>query len=149
MRHWSWLLCLLNTTHYNCSEIIILYYIDSTFRWFKSISYHIFHSNLGHLKSLKYSQGKKCQKVHCKIYLCTCNCHQNLIAILYIFLSNLKNDIGGVMVSVLALNAVDCGFEPRSRQTKDYIQWNLCVPTPEISVILWLPTRNSGPKIFL
>ena len=28
--------------------------------------------------------------------------------------------IGGVMVSVLALSAVDCGFEPRSGQTKDY-----------------------------
>ena len=28
--------------------------------------------------------------------------------------------IGGVMVSMLALSAVDCGFEPRSGQTKDY-----------------------------
>ena len=28
--------------------------------------------------------------------------------------------IGGVMVSVLASSAVDCGFEPRSGQTKDY-----------------------------
>jgi hypothetical protein len=28
--------------------------------------------------------------------------------------------IGGVMVSVLAVSAVDRGFEPRSGQTKDY-----------------------------
>jgi hypothetical protein len=28
--------------------------------------------------------------------------------------------IGAVMVSVLASSAVDCGFEPRSGQTKDY-----------------------------
>ena len=33
----------------------------------------------------------------------------------------LKNRIGGVMVSVLALSVwVDRGFEPRSGQTKDY-----------------------------
>jgi hypothetical protein len=31
-----------------------------------------------------------------------------------------SNRIGGVMVSVLASSAVDCGFEPRSGQTKDY-----------------------------
>ena len=30
-----------------------------------------------------------------------------------------KNRTGGVMVSVLALSAVDSGFEPRSVQTKD------------------------------
>ena len=30
------------------------------------------------------------------------------------------NRIGGVMVCVLASNAVDRGFEPRSGQTKDY-----------------------------
>ena len=28
--------------------------------------------------------------------------------------------IGYVMVNVLASSAVDCGFEPRSGQTKDY-----------------------------
>ena len=33
---------------------------------------------------------------------------------------NQKHRIGGVMVSVLASSAVDCGFEPRSGQTKDY-----------------------------
>jgi hypothetical protein len=31
-----------------------------------------------------------------------------------------KKRIGGVMVSVLASSAVDCGFESRSGQTKDY-----------------------------
>jgi hypothetical protein len=30
------------------------------------------------------------------------------------------NRIGGVMVSVLTLSEVDCGFEPPSGQTKDY-----------------------------
>ena len=30
------------------------------------------------------------------------------------------NHFGGVMVSVLALSAVDHGFEPRSGQTNDY-----------------------------
>ena len=30
------------------------------------------------------------------------------------------NRIGGVIVSVLTLSAVDRGFEPRSGQTKDY-----------------------------
>jgi hypothetical protein len=30
-----------------------------------------------------------------------------------------KNRIGGVMVSVLVSSVVDCGFEPRSGQTKD------------------------------
>ena len=31
-----------------------------------------------------------------------------------------RDHISGVMVSVLASSAVDCGFEPRSGQTKDY-----------------------------
>ena len=30
------------------------------------------------------------------------------------------NRIGVVMVSVLASSSVDCGFDPRSGQTKDY-----------------------------
>jgi hypothetical protein len=33
---------------------------------------------------------------------------------------NQKHCIGGVMVSVLTLSAIDRGFEPRSGQTKDY-----------------------------
>ena len=32
----------------------------------------------------------------------------------------LENQIGGVMVSMLASSAVDRGFEPRSGKTKDY-----------------------------
>jgi hypothetical protein len=31
-----------------------------------------------------------------------------------------KNRIGGVMVRVLPSSVVDCGFEPRLDQTKDY-----------------------------
>ena len=31
-----------------------------------------------------------------------------------------KKYIGGVMVSVLASSVVDCGFKPRSGQTKEY-----------------------------
>ena len=34
--------------------------------------------------------------------------------------SFIHNRIDGVMVSVLALSAVDCGFKPRSAQTNDY-----------------------------
>ena len=55
----------------------------------------------------------------------------DLLTYLYIFTFSLytniwENHIGGVMVSVLASNAVDRGFEPRSGQTKDYkIQWYL------------------------
>ena len=30
------------------------------------------------------------------------------------------NRIGGIMVSVLASSVVDCGFEPRSSNAKDY-----------------------------
>jgi hypothetical protein len=38
-----------------------------------------------------------------------------------IFQGNIfHNRIGGVMVSVLASSAVDCGFEPQSFQTKDF-----------------------------
>jgi hypothetical protein len=36
------------------------------------------------------------------------------------FLLILVKRIGGVMVSMLASGAVDCGFEPWSDQTKDY-----------------------------
>ena len=32
----------------------------------------------------------------------------------------LVNYIGGIMVSVLILSAVECGFEPQSAQTKDF-----------------------------
>ena len=36
------------------------------------------------------------------------------------FLLRLQNHISGTMVSVLASSGEDCGFEPRSGQTKDY-----------------------------
>ena len=35
-------------------------------------------------------------------------------------LTNIRNRIAAVMVSVLASSAVDRGFEPRSDQAKDY-----------------------------
>jgi hypothetical protein len=35
-------------------------------------------------------------------------------------LTNIRNHIAAVMVSVLASSAVDRGFEPRSGQAKDY-----------------------------
>jgi hypothetical protein len=35
--------------------------------------------------------------------------------------TQVSNRIGGVMVSVLALNVVENGFKPRSGQTKDSI----------------------------
>ena len=44
----------------------------------------------------------------------------------YGILTPYPNHISGVMVSVLALSAVDRGFEFRSGQTKDYI----CVASP-------------------
>ena len=37
------------------------------------------------------------------------------------------NRISGEMVSVLALSAVDCGYEPRSGQTKDYKISTCCI----------------------
>ena len=42
--------------------------------------------------------------------------------------------IGGVMVSVLALSAVDRGFEFRSCQTKDYEIGMLCFSTEHAAV---------------
>ena len=42
-------------------------------------------------------------------------CHDTIQYFLFFL-----NRIGGVMVNVLASSAVDCGFEPRSGQTKDY-----------------------------
>ena len=37
-----------------------------------------------------------------------------------LLMSLLPNGIGGVMVTVLASSAVDCGFKSHSCQTKDY-----------------------------
>jgi hypothetical protein len=43
-----------------------------------------------------------------------------LVLIAQVVVNPTTNRIGGVMVSVLTLSAVDCGFEPASGQTKDY-----------------------------
>ena len=42
--------------------------------------------------------------------------------------------IGGVMVGMLALSAVDCGFESRSGQTKDY-KIGICSFTAKCSAL--------------
>jgi hypothetical protein len=50
------------------------------------------------------------------------------ISYLYIYIQpsySELNQIGGVMISVLASSAVDHGFEPRSGQTKDY-EFGIC-----------------------
>ena len=41
----------------------------------------------------------------------------------------IANCISGVMVSVLSSSVVDCGFEPQSVKTKDYIICNCCFST--------------------
>ena len=51
----------------------------------------------------------------CVIYFASLN-----QLILFPFTTNNSNRIGGIMVSVLASNAVDRGFESRSGHTKDY-----------------------------
>ena len=51
----------------------------------------------------------------CVIYFASLN-----ELILFPLTSNNSNRIGGVMVSVLASNAIDRGFESRSSHTKDY-----------------------------
>ena len=63
--------------------------------------------------SLHYSTG----------YSCTVwdQTTQFVLGFLIIFsISYTENGISGVMVSMLALSAIDRGFEPRSGQTKDY-----------------------------
>ena len=59
------------------------------------------------------SSVSKSQELFC---WCFVECHQKLAY----DISSEYNCIGGVMVSVLASNAVDRGFEPRLGQTKDY-----------------------------
>ena len=41
-------------------------------------------------------------------------------AIILNIIHNILNRISGIIVDVLASSAIDCGFEPRSGQTKDY-----------------------------
>ena len=47
---------------------------------------------------------------------------------------NSQNSIGGVMVSVLALSAVDRGFDPQSVQTKDYKIGICCFSTKKAAL---------------
>ena len=51
------------------------------------------------------------------------------------------NRIGGVMVSVLALSAIDHGFKPRSGQTKDYKIGICCLSAKHAALISWLGIR--------
>jgi hypothetical protein len=54
----------------------------------------------------------------------TCDLVTCVLTYIYIYETEnslfLENRIGGVMVSMLALSAVDCEFQPRSLQIKDY-----------------------------
>ena len=52
----------------------------------------------------------------------------------------ISNRIGGVMVSLLASNVVDRGFEPRPGQTKDYTIGKYCFSAKhaEIAKTVWL-----------
>ena len=53
---------------------------------------------------------------------------------------NQKHRIGGVMVSVLALSAIDRGFEPRSGQTKDYAIGMCCFSAEHAA--LWRKSKD-------
>jgi hypothetical protein len=63
-----------------------------------------------------------------------------------------KNCIGGVRVNVLASNAVDRGFEPRSSQTKDFYIGICCFSSKDASLRRkskdWL-TRNQDDTSYL
>ena len=58
------------------------------------------------------------------------------------------NGIGGVMVTVLALSAVDRGFEPRSGQIKDYKIGICCFSAKHTTLRRknkeWLVLRNQN-----
>ena len=43
-----------------------------------------------------------------------------IVSCFYRFFEGLTDQIGGLMVSELTSSVVDCGFEPRSGQIKDY-----------------------------
>jgi len=45
-----------------------------------------------------------------------------------------KNRMGGVMVSLLALSAIDHGLELRSCQAKDYKIGNCCFPAKQAAL---------------
>ena len=50
------------------------------------------------------------------------------------YICSLKNCIGGVRVNVLASNAVDRGFEPRSSQAKDFNIGICCFSSKDASL---------------
>ena len=61
----------------------------------------------------------------------------------------LRNRIDGVLVSVLTSSAVDCGFEPRLGQTKDYKIGICCFSTKYASLRAttgWLEIRIMCPS---
>jgi hypothetical protein len=49
-------------------------------------------------------------------------------------LIKIGNRIGSVMVSVLASSAIDCGYEPRSGQTKEYTIGICCFSAKNVSL---------------
>ena len=52
----------------------------------------------------------------------------------HIFLLNTSSRVGSVMVSELASSAIDCGFETRSSQTKEYKIGMCCVSAKHASL---------------
>ena len=52
-----------------------------------------------------------------------------------LYITEVLNSIGGVMVSVLASYVVDCGFEPWSGQIKDYKIGKCCFSAKHAALI--------------
>ena len=73
-----------------------------------------------HTSAQPMSQEEVCYIVQYQ----TCDLVTCVLTYIYIYETEnslfLENRIGGVMVSMLALSAVDCEFQPRSLQIKDY-----------------------------
>jgi hypothetical protein len=65
----------------------------------------------------------------------------------FLQLKKLTNRIGGVLViiSVLASNRVDCGFEPWSGQTKDY-KISICCFSAKHTALGWFGIRIICPS---
>ena len=63
-------------------------------------------------------------------------------------LTNIRNRIAAVMVSVLASSAVDRGFEPRSDQAKDYKIGMCCFSAKHAALRRkstdWLPRNQNN-----
>ena len=72
----------------------------------------------------------------------------------YMYTQNNKcHCIGGVIVSVLASNAVDRGFDPRSGQSKDYKIKICCLSTKHAALTRkskdWLARNQDNEAIYL